>query len=131
MGFTFFLFLLSAELVDALDQTEYRKCSDQEVDYGLNEHSVFDLCRFEACNGREGDSKPAEVDTADKIPDSRRDNIAYQRCYDGRKCSTDDDTDCHIHDISSGDKLFEFGDKAFLFFFFVRHTATSFLLLIR
>ena len=51
-----------------------------------------------------------EVHAAKQSKD-RIDDILYKRGYDVGKCPTDNDTDCHVHNVSTADKFFEFLDK--------------------
>ncbi|MBR2155411.1 MAG: DNA-directed RNA polymerase subunit beta [Clostridia bacterium] len=59
----------------------------------------------------------AEVRSGDILVGNQRQHrhhhIVYQRVYNGSKCSTNDNTDSHIHNISSGYKFLKFIHKFF------------------
>lgn len=107
-SFWSFLFLAdSGSFVDGFHQAEQNKCHDDEIDnrgYKCRSKSS-NICQCVNC-------------MSCKEVKNRIDKVVRQRCDDTGKGTTDDNTDCHIHDIASEGECLKFLHELF-------HTKTS------
>ena len=88
-------------------EAEYNKGHNQEIDDRRQEFSIFQ------CNiTHDVQRQLIEIQTSE-YPQNRWEDIVYQRCDNGRKSASNDNTDCHIHHIAAADKFLKLVNKTF------------------
>ena len=119
LGFLFdFLFLLEAELGDALDEQEHDQRCEQEVHDSLNEASVADGdVAHSLYRGGDDDLEIGEVDAAENTADDRHKDVIDEGVDYRSERAAYDDADCQVEHIALGNEFFEFGYKLFSAFF--------------
>ena len=82
------------QAVDELDHHKQHKGHDEEVDDRVDEFADLDAGTAQA------DHDIREI-CLEEQADQRVDDVIHQSRDDGRERTADDDTDCHIHDVSA------------------------------
>ena len=99
---------LLVQHIDGLDGHEQHEGHDEEVDDRVDEFADLDAGTAQA------DHDIREI-CLEEQADQRVDDVIHQSRDDGRERTADDDTDCHIHDVSAHDKLFKLVDESIFF----------------
>lgn len=94
--------LLLAEAIERLYDQEHHECDDQERDKRVNE--VTDGEGYRTCL----DDPIFEIHIGKEDVEKRCDEIGDERVDDRLECSTDDNANGHLKDISACDEILKF-----------------------
>ena len=104
--FFFFLLTDAVQHVHQLNDGEQHHRNDEEIEDGHDEGTVLEG------DVVDGKGQIAEI-TAENDADERGDDVGNQGIHDGLKGGADHDTDSHIHNVPSVNKISEFANDLF------------------